>query len=110
MTENIRKLLELASSNEELKNKLSNADKDTLISIAKENGIVLIDADFEQTDEIADDELNTVVGGKSCYCFSGGGGTGEGDDKTCACVFGGVGKDYEGKKRCMCVMMGDGNG
>lgn len=51
MTDNMKKLLELASDNEELKAKL--------IAIAKENDISLTDADFE----LSEDALNAVSGG-----------------------------------------------
>lgn len=63
MTENIKKLLELASTNEELKAKLTDASKDEFIAVAKENGIELTDADFEQSSELSEDELNAVAGG-----------------------------------------------
>ncbi len=71
MTENIKKLLELASTNEDLKTKLTNVSKDDFIAIAKENGIELTDADFEAPQgEISDDELNAVAGGG---CWNGNG-------------------------------------
>lgn len=59
MTDNVRKLLEMASANEALKEKLINASKEEIIAIAKEAGIVLDEADFE----IGDDELRAVSGG-----------------------------------------------
>lgn len=60
MTDNIKKLLELASADAELKAKLTNASKESIIATAKEAGIELTDADFELPDE----ELSTVSGGK----------------------------------------------
>lgn len=59
MTDNVRKLLEMASADEALKEKLTNASKEEIIAIAEEAGIVLEEADFE----IGDDELRAVSGG-----------------------------------------------
>lgn len=59
MTDNVRKLLEMASADEALKEKLINASKEEIIVIAEEAGIVLEEADFE----IGDDELRAVSGG-----------------------------------------------
>lgn len=108
MTESTKKFLELASSNEALASKLKNARKDDIIAIAKEHGIELTDADFEQGAEISDDELNAVAGGLACYCFMGGGGTPEKDEKTCVCIAGGGGERKDGKMRCVCPLCGSG--
>lgn len=113
MNENIKKLLETLSSNEELRAELSTLGKDELIKFAKEQGIELTDADFESANgEISDDELATVAGGKWCTCFIGGGGTGEEKDrsKTCACVHAGVGLWKNGSVRCACAGAGAGDG
>lgn len=111
MTENIKKLLEMLSTNEELQDKLSKASKDEIISIAKDNGITLSDADFEQSGEFSDDELDSVAGGKQCKCIFGGGGTGESskDNKTCACVISGWGHQNNGDLRCHCTGGGIGH-
>lgn len=112
MTENIKKLLELASSNEELKTKLTEASKDELIAIAKEQGINLCDEDFEaKPADLSDDELDSIAGGKKCYCALGGGGTGEDSNntKTCACVGSGAGNTKSGGVRCACVLGGYGD-
>ena len=111
MTENMKKLLELASTNPKLQEKLNNATKETLIALAKEQGITLTDADFAAPQgEISDDELDAVAGGKYCYCAAGGGGTGESstNTKTCACVINGGGRTKTGQTRCACVMAGYG--
>lgn len=60
MTDNVRKLLELASADEALKAKLTNASKESIIATAKEAGITLTDADFE----LSDRDLDAVSGGK----------------------------------------------
>ena len=70
MNENMKKFLEEASKNEELKAKLAAlTDKDTAvekaIEIGKEYGFNLTTEDFETTDgeEVSDDDLKTVGGG-----------------------------------------------
>lgn len=106
MTENMKKLLELASNNRELAEEFRDADKEKLIRLAKEQGIELTEADFEKSEnELPDDELEAIAGGK-CVCALGGGGEGNGYDKTCACVLGGAGKCRYGATRCACSIAG----
>lgn len=113
MTENFKKLLELATDNCELQDKLSKASKKELTQFASENGITLTDADFEAlSGELSEDELTAVAGGKNCYCAMGGGGTASEGEKTCACVAGGAGlmqEDWGGATRCACVLTGVGD-
>ena len=78
MKENLKKFLEEASKNEELKAKLAAiTDKDTavekVIALAKEYGITLTAEDFEpdEGDKLSLDELDNVAGGGF---FTGGGG------------------------------------
>ena len=78
MNENLKKFLEEASKNEELKTKLEAlTDKDTAtekaIEIAKEYGFTLTTEDFKETHGavLSDDELDQVAGGA---CFFGGSG------------------------------------
>lgn len=109
MTENMKKFLEHISGNEELTSKLKNASKEDVLALAKEAGFTLTDADFEQTSEVSDDELTTVVGGGfDCFCAIGGGGTGGEKTRTCACVVGGAGLTKDGKTRCLCTATGAG--
>lgn len=113
MTDNVKKLLEIISTNEELKAKFSSIGKDEIIALAREQGIELTEADFESSNgEVSDDELSAVAGGKWCTCFIGGGGTGEEKDrsKTCACVHAGVGLWKNGSVRCACAGAGAGDG
>ena len=72
MNENLKKFLEEASKNEELKAKLAAlTDKETAvekaIEIAKEYGFALTAEDFQPVDggELSLDELNAVAGGRS---------------------------------------------
>ena len=111
MTENMKKFLEAVSKDEALCEKVSAADKDELIAIAKELGIALVDADFEKpAEELSDDELDAVAGGGdvSCACAMGGGGTKDSNDKTCACVLAGAGYSKSGRERCLCGFAGYG--
>ena len=111
MTENMKKFLELVSKNEELCAKVGEADKEALIAMAKELGVALTDEDFEKpTEELSDDELDTVAGGGdvSCACAMGGGGTKDSNDKTCACVLAGAGYSKTGRERCVCGFAGYG--
>lgn len=126
MTENMKKLLEQISQNEELAKKLTGANKEEIIAIASKLGVELTDADFAQADELDDDELGIVSGGAncgnsgdidgivSCFCSVGGGGTKkDSNDKTCACVLYGQGdnkNDGSGdpKRRCWCPVVGSG--
>ena len=71
MSENMKKFLEEASKNEELKAKLAVlTDKETAaakaIEIAKEYGFTLTAEDFKPADgaELSADELEAVAGGK----------------------------------------------
>ena len=111
MSENMKKFLGLLSENEELAQKLNDADKDTIIAMAKELGFELTEVDFAQPGELSDDELDAVAGGGKCACFFGGGGDAYGDQLTCVCVAGGGGEIWvNGKKeaRCACVAGGVG--
>ena len=81
MNENLKKFLEEASKNEELKAKLAAlTDKDTVaakaVELAKEYGFALTAEDFQPADgaELSLDELDSVAGG---WClFAGGGSSG----------------------------------
>jgi predicted ribosomally synthesized peptide with nif11-like leader len=79
MNENLKKFLEEASKNEELKAKLAAlTDKDTAVAkaveLAKEYGFALTAEDFQPADgaELSLDELDSVAGGSVCLLFGGG--------------------------------------
>ena len=66
MNENLKKFLEEASKNEELKARLAAlTDKETAIELAKEYGFTLTAEDFQPADgaELSLDELDSVAGG-----------------------------------------------
>lgn len=64
MTDNMKKLLALLSSDEALSAKVNGASHEETIAIAKEHGITLTEADFEAASAtLSDDELNVVSGG-----------------------------------------------
>ena len=103
MTENMKKLLELASEDKKFAKEIREADKEALIRLAKAHEIELSEEDFEKSqNELSDDELDAVAGGGiNCVCVSCGGGDG------CACVIGGGGKDG-GLTSCACAVYGEG--
>ena len=110
MTENMKKLLELASEDKEFAKEIQAANKETLSRLAKAHGIELTEEDFETSqNEISDDELDAVAGGCKCTCVVGGGGKGDLDSKTCACIAGGGGQWQDGSTRCICVGGGGGD-
>lgn len=111
MVENLKKFFEEVSKDEELVAKIGNEkDVNALIAMAKDMGIELTAEDFLESNEISDDDLDTVAGGVdvSCACAMGGGGTKDSNDKTCACVIGGAGYANSGRERCVCGIAGCG--
>ena len=69
MTENMKKLWELAAQNKGLAEKIRSMEKEEIIALVKEYGIALTENDFAQMihvdkQEISDDELENVAGGK----------------------------------------------
>lgn len=109
MTENLKKFLETVSAQEELGKKASAASKEELMAMAKELGLELTEADFEQKSaELSDDELEAVSGGSSCSCPMSGGGKQDGDDDVCACNLTGLGYDIRMNIRCLCQFDGYG--
>ena len=111
MSDNMKKFLELASKDENLKQKMQSFNDmepaeaiSAGIALAKELGIELSEADFakeESNGELSDDELDAVAGGGGCGCAIAGGGDGE--SYTCGCVFYGEGGD-----NCICPVGGAG--
>ena len=108
MTDNLKKLLELVSQNEELQKKLQGLNKDEFIAAAKDLGIELTEADLSENAEISDDELDAVAGGGTCVCVAGGGGKRSNNDKSCGCFMGGWGYTTDRHERCLCVVGGSG--
>ncbi len=123
MSENLKKFLDLIASNKELEAKVlacnemdEEKGKQTLIDLAKENGIEITLADFEKkaaAAELDDDELDAVAGGGGCGCGYGGGGGGvdavDGNVYGCACVIYGQGGDGRASDvNCLCIAVGAG--
>ena len=135
MTENMKRYLELISTDEAARKQLNEQEpssiqeaKERVIADAAEKGITLTEEDFvedTETGELSDDELEAVAGGKECICVIGGGGTAtHTTETTCACVIAGGGRgdmlemDLEDPKRqpkhhyvdrCTCCFGGHGN-
>ena len=109
MSENLKKFLEAVSANEELAKKVSTASKEELLAMAKELGIELTEDDLKQvSQELSDDELDAVAGGKTCVCVAGGGGEKSKNDRLCWCVLNGLGETTDKRQRCMCYIGGSG--
>lgn len=119
MSKNMKAFLTKVSSDENLIEKLKAAKEyDEVLALAEEIGMELTQADIEpvpESDELAENELNTVSGGKAtgyCICALAGGGGGKenGDTYGCACVGYGQGGDGSiDSFTCWCVGYGDGN-
>ena len=118
MTENMKKYLEMISQDEEFRKEVDKleeehvqAQKEKIMEHAASKGITLTEADFAESAELSDDELDAVAGGATCGCVVGGGGTAtrpkEGD---CACAFYGQGYYAVGTSglRCICMLGGGG--
>ena len=112
MNEKLKNFLEAVSRDETLTEKIGKeADRKTIIAVARELGFDLCEADFEPVPvELSEDELETVAGGDavSCSCALGGGGKKDKNDKTCACVAAGWGYSKNGERRCFCAVAGYG--
>lgn len=119
MNENLKAFLARVSGDEELIERLkAAAEYDEVLAIAKEIGIALDLSDIEpapEAEELSEDELNTVSGGKTtgyCICAlaGGGGGKDDGDTYGCACVgYGQGGNGDIDSFICWCTGYGDGN-
>lgn len=116
MKENLKKFLEAVSQNEELAKKINTLSMEDILALAKEMGIALTEEDLTTPQTLDDADLETVAGGKECFCAMGGGGTADSPiEKTCACVTVGVGEwnekfdDRLTGNRCLCILGGSGN-
>lgn len=110
MTESMKKFLEVLSADQQLLDSASKMEKSQLIALGKEKGLTLSDADFQPDNELDDAELETVAGGKACYCVAGGGGVRGGNDNMCVCVLAGEGHQHDNIyiTRCSCPVIGHG--
>lgn len=122
MTENLKKFLEYVSAHEEAAEKLKGLAGETdkakaeaaLTALAAEVGFTLTAEDFAAdapvANEVSDDELEAVAGGRGCYCLAGGGGGG-GDPARDTFIFGYSGCEEHPflSKTCACITYGEGN-
>ena len=126
MTDNMKKWLEFASQNEEVKSELtkwSQQDrtkeeaKKKAIEVAGRNGFTLTEEDFAsaESEELSDDELDAVAGGGGCGCPAVGYGKGNDTEEkhvtySCFCFIGGGGvtDDGDDRPKCMCPAIGGG--
>jgi predicted ribosomally synthesized peptide with nif11-like leader len=100
MTENLKALIEKVSADEELKKKAEalneikdeNEVKAAVIKLAEEAGVTLTEADLvPENDEVSEDELDAVAGGRSYGCH---------------CVITGIAVS---EPRCTCFVVGKGD-
>ena len=112
MTDCMKQFLEEASKDKDLIEKLNNAEtSEEVIALAAETGFTLTEEDLKPDagiQDVSDDELDAVAGGKACYCAVGGGGEADSNEKVCACVLVGAGEMADGKDRCACCVGGVG--
>ena len=112
MTENMKTFLEAVSGDKAFIEKLEKAkDFKTVIALGEERGFTLTEEDLKPDagiQNISDDEVEAVAGGKVCVCVVGGGGEASPGEGVCACVIDGFGfrGDYG---RCSCLGAGYGN-
>lgn len=100
MTENMKKLLEALSANEELREKVNTAKtKEEVIELAKELDVPLTEKDFASADgeELTEEELSAVAGGGG-FCLIVGF-----TDQGCGCVIYGDSFDES-----VCIVIGTG--
>ena len=124
MTDSLKKFLEEASRDADLADKVNNAQTiDAVISLAREKGFDLTKKELQLTssvrEQLDEDEVEAVAGGKACACVVGGGGEAtnyyKSKDLTCACVLTGVGYGRDNldanntPTRCVCVGAGAGD-
>ncbi len=118
MTQNYMDFLAYLTKNkaeyEKLEDALKSEDKSRVIeetiALAKVSGFELTPADFEESGELLEDELEQVSGGAvpNCVCFAAGGGKESDFNTPCACIAGGGGEKKDGTTRCVCVIAGMG--
>ena len=116
MSENLKKFLDLIANDKELEAKAlacKEKGKEALLALAKEYGIELTEADFENkpvSGELDDDELDAVAGGLA-YCNCGAAGAGGASNPT-SCLLGtsnlGVTTGTQGASTCTGLGIGGG--
>jgi len=107
MNEKIKKIMEEMSENPEYLGKLNELNEKypdrkenipEFISLVNKYGYEITEEDIESLADVPEEDLDKIAGGRikddecDCFCFVGGGGTGDEWQKTCACVAGGGGQ------------------
>ena len=98
MTDNAKKFLAFASKDEALKKELTGAKNvDTVLELAKANGFELKAEDFnsEAMEEISEDEMQAVAGGRT-------------NEVTSSCSCNNVGSGLTWELACSCNKSGNG--
>lgn len=117
MTENMRKYLELLSTNPDAREQMEAASKEgedavkrKAIALAAQAGITLTSEDLAtQEGPVDDSDLDAVAGGGACVCVVGGAGTEDPFNDQCLCVNVGSGELPDSQdKRCKCFQLGAG--
>lgn len=101
---------------EQLEKMCADELKDWMKERAARAGIELTEDDFIMEEELDDDELESLTGGKmvysdgkwrsDCVCAITGGGSADDRQKACACIGGGFAVDRKGREVMTCFMAG----
>ena len=109
MKDSVKKFLEAASHDEELKKELAGAKTfEAMQKIAESHGYTITHEDFKAggMEEISEDEMKAVAGGGLCVCD--GSGTGNATHGFCFCADSGQGTEPSGTRTCTCDHYGFG--
>ena len=113
-----KKMLEIASQDEDFGKKLGEAEApEAIVELLREKGLDVAVEDLQalaqpadqDAVELSDDELEAVAGGGECGCSVYGGGKAGGKDKSCGCYVYGQGGSKDNPDRCDCYSIGVGS-
>ena len=116
MTDHLKQLLEAASEDPELREKIKIAQSlEEIVELAHQKGLDFTIEDIqdgEGKEPLASEDLEVVTGGKVCVCVVGGGGEASRHGQhVCACVLGGLGDvECPGGRDIRCLCTGAGGG
>lgn len=99
MSEELKKFLEMLSEDVSLREKAAKADTaEEFIELAREAGFDLKQEDISPKEELDEEELDAVSGGRFCFLIGEGHDTQKG--KYCFCIIEGSGGDDPGDMSC----------